>query len=601
MIPMQKITQYALLLSSAIFTSLICASTAIAAGTTAVSPSIDQTNLERETLPASSVVNQESISTSPELISAATELSVENSQAEPPVAPEERLAQVTSVSALADNTPDLAQVTSVSQLSDVRPNDWAFQALQSLVERYGCIVGYPDRTYRGNRALTRYEFAAGLNACLDKIQELIAAATADFVRREDLEVIKRLQEEFAAELAVLRGRIESLEVRTATLEKQQFSTTSRLNGEVIFALSSILAGDLADGREADRIPTFGDRIRLNIESSFSGRDLLTTRLQANNIVPLGGSTSAGQGLGPLLTNEGRLEFDGDSGNQFGLGLLRYRFPLGERTNVYIAGAGNGFVDLDASAQLTPYFDGSAVSLFGLRNPIYNYSFGAGLGLRHQFNDLIELNFGYLVPDFIASNPQQKNGLFDGQYGALAQMILNVSPTARIGFTYINAYSPFPSRLQPEDAFNLGATGSNLANSNFGRPVNINAYGISGVVNLSPNIALSGWVGYANHRYIGRGDGQVWNWLVGVAFPDLISRGSTGGIMVGMEPKLTRIDNNVNGGQADRDTSLHVELFYKYRLNDNISITPGVIWLTAPNHDARNDDVFIGVLRTVFYF
>ncbi|HEY9301337.1 MAG TPA: iron uptake porin, partial [Phormidium sp.] len=58
----------------------------------------------------------------------------------------------------------IEQVTSVSQLSDVQPTDWAFQALQSLVERYGCIEGYPDRTYRGNRAITRYEFAAGLNA-----------------------------------------------------------------------------------------------------------------------------------------------------------------------------------------------------------------------------------------------------------------------------------------------------------------------------------------------------------------------------------------------------------------------------------------------------
>jgi uncharacterized protein involved in exopolysaccharide biosynthesis len=39
----------------------------------------------------------------------------------------------------------MEQVTSVTQLSDVRPTDWAFQALQSLVERYGCIAGYPDR------------------------------------------------------------------------------------------------------------------------------------------------------------------------------------------------------------------------------------------------------------------------------------------------------------------------------------------------------------------------------------------------------------------------------------------------------------------------
>jgi len=49
------------------------------------------------------------------------------------------------------------------------------------------------------------------------------------------------------------------------------------------------------------------------------------------------------------------------------------------------------------------------------------------------------------------------------------------------------------------------------------------------------------------------------------------------------------------------TWLHVEGFYRFRISDNIAITPGVIWLTVPNHDDRNDDVFIGVLRTVFYF
>jgi hypothetical protein len=124
------------------------------------------------------------------------------------------------------------QVTSVSQLTDVKPTDWAFQALQSLVERYGCIVGYPDKTYRGNRALSRYEFAAGVNACLDRINELLAAATADLVKKEDLIALQKLQEEFAAELAALRGRVDALAARTATLEKQQFSATTKLNGLV---------------------------------------------------------------------------------------------------------------------------------------------------------------------------------------------------------------------------------------------------------------------------------------------------------------------------------------------------------------------------------
>ncbi|MCA6612651.1 MAG: carbohydrate porin, partial [Pseudanabaena sp. M158S2SP1A06QC] len=115
-------------------------------------------------------------------------------------------------------------VTSVSQLSDVRPTDWAFTALQSLIERYGCIAGYPDRTFRGNQATSRYEFAAGLNACLDKINEIISAGLADKVGKEDLATLQKLQEEFAAELATLRGRVDALDAKTAKLEAQQFST-----------------------------------------------------------------------------------------------------------------------------------------------------------------------------------------------------------------------------------------------------------------------------------------------------------------------------------------------------------------------------------------
>ncbi|MCL6754931.1 carbohydrate porin [Nostoc sp. CCCryo 231-06] len=139
------------------------------------------------------------------------------------------------------------QVNSVSQLSDIKPSDWAFQALQSLVERYGCIAGYPDATYRGNRALSRYEFAAGLNACLDRVNELIAVGTNDLVKKEDLAVLQNLQTEFAAELTTLRGRVDTLEAHTATLEAQQFSTTTRLNAQIITAVSDTF-GNRVGGR-----------------------------------------------------------------------------------------------------------------------------------------------------------------------------------------------------------------------------------------------------------------------------------------------------------------------------------------------------------------
>ncbi len=73
----------------------------------------------------------------------------------------------------------LQQINSIQQLRDVSPLDWSYEALKNLVENYGCIVGYPDRTYRGDRALTRNEFAAGLNACLQQLERrLLEARTA---------------------------------------------------------------------------------------------------------------------------------------------------------------------------------------------------------------------------------------------------------------------------------------------------------------------------------------------------------------------------------------------------------------------------------------
>jgi porin len=129
------------------------------------------------------------------------------------------------------------QITSVNQLADVQPTDWAFQALQSLVERYSCISGYPNRTFRGNQAVSRYEFAAGLSACLDRINELLAA-TSNNLMRQDLETLRRLQAAFTTELATLRSRVDSLEVQTATLESQHFSTTTKLRGFVIMAANA---------------------------------------------------------------------------------------------------------------------------------------------------------------------------------------------------------------------------------------------------------------------------------------------------------------------------------------------------------------------------
>ncbi len=519
--------------------------------------------------------------------------------AQPP-APSNVLEQINQYSAEGGSEDAVGQVTSVSQLSDVRPTDWAFQALQSLVERYGCIAGYPDGTFRGNRAMTRYEFAAGLNACLDKVTELIKAGTTNLATKEDLASIQKLQEEFAAELATLRGRVDALESRTSELEANQFSTTTKLNGEVVFALTGIAGGDDANGREADKTTAFGSRVRLNFDTSFSGKDLLRTRLQVLNL----GSFSTNN----TKTAEGELRFNagpfGEASNTVALDALFYQFPLGKSTTVILeanAGAADDFTNT-----VNPYFDGDggsgALSNFGTRNPIYYLTAGSGIALRHQFGEKLELSLGYLAGN--AASPTRGNGLFNGSYGALAQLTFKPTSTMALGLTYVNSYnfvtgtgsnaSNFPARL-----------GSFGIDSDSNLPVSSNSYGAQASLKLGRRIALGGWAGYTNQRILSnlgsvqRGDQKIWNWAVTLAFPDLLKEGNVAGILVGMEPRVTSSTNNTL--PEDKDTSLHIEGFYQFKLSDNISITPGVIWLTAPDHNKNNSDLVIGVVRTTFTF
>ena len=500
------------------------------------------------------------------------------------------LQQINQYSAEGSDESAAGQVTSVSQLSDVRPTDWAFQALQSLVERYGCIAGYPDGTFRGNRAMTRYEFAAGLNACLDKVTELIKSGTGSLATKEDLASVQRLQEEFAAELATLRGRVDALEARTSELEANQFSTTTKLNGEVIFALTGIARGDDAEGRKADRTTAFGSRVRLNFDTSFSGKDLLRTRLQVLNL----GAFSTNN----TKTAEGELRFNavpfGTASNTVALDALLYQFPLGKSTTVILeanAGAADDFTNT-----VNPYFDGDggsgALSNFGTRNPIYYLTAGSGIALRHQFGEKLELSLGYLAPN--AANPTRGNGLFNGSYGGLAQLTFKPTSSMTLGLTYLNSYNA------------VTGTGSNA--SNFPARLSSNSYGAEASWRLNRSIALGGWAGYTNQRILSnlgtpgsiqRGDQKIWNWAVTLAFPDLLKEGNVAGILVGMEPRVTSSTNRTL--PEDKDTSLHIEGFYQFKLSDNISITPSLIWLTAPDHNKSNSDLVIGVVRTTFTF
>ncbi|URD50166.1 iron uptake porin [Chroococcidiopsis sp. CCNUC1] len=478
----------------------------------------------------------------------------------------------------------MSQVTSVSQLSDVQPSDWAFQALQSLVERYGVIAGYPDSTFRGDRAMTRYEFAAGLNAALERINEQIA--TGNPITQTDLATLQKLQTDFATELVTLRGRVDRLEVQTAQLESNQFSTTTKLEGTVIFALS-----DAFGGAGDDNNTVLQSRSRLAFETSFTGKDLLTTRLDFGNFEQF-----------DLPTDEGRLGFDSNTEGSVELGNLEYELPVGEKITLLFQ-----FNDSDSddfTDVINPLFEDSdtgAISRFGRRNPIYRVpNSNTGIGARLQLSEAMSFDFAYLAGD--ANDPAAGAGLFNGDYGAIAQLTLTPSDRLAVGLTYIHSYGAAGQGLDT----GTGSTAANLTQigtPDLELPVVGNSYGIEASYRISEDFAIGGWVGYTAARAIGLGDGSIWNYAITLGFPDLGKEGNLGGIIIGMQPKLTGTSSGLRaiGQSSDPNTSIHVEGFYRYQATDNISITPGLIWLTAPNHNTENEDIVIGTIRTAFEF
>ncbi|MEH2132390.1 MAG: iron uptake porin [Nostoc sp.] len=505
------------------------------------------------------------------------------------------------------SNPAMEQVTSVSQLSDIKPTDWAFQALQSLVERYGVIAGYPNQTFQGNRAMTRYEFAAGLNAALARINELVSAGTSDLLRKEDLETLQKLQNQFAPELAQLRGRVDSLETRTAAVQAQQFSTTTKLVGQVETVIGGVVAGNnVVTKQPAAHNFTFQDAVTLKLNTSFNGTDQLRVTLGAGNITSLGGTRS-----GLLGTSDGKTSDNASPlfpNNQLYVSGVRYRYLLGGNTAINVFAQSDGAFELGLSGTINPYFEGSAangISRYSRRNMVYDYGdTGAGVAILHNFGKQLELGLEYTSIN--GNNPTDNNGLFDGRYVALGQLLYSSrNSNLRLALTYANTYSP--PNTTGLSGTNFGPViGSNLANSTVaGAGTLANLYGAEAFYRITPSVALNGWVGYSAHRYLGQGDAEVWDWGAGLAFPDLFQKGSLGGIFVGMEPKLTSLSPNVNlgagNGVADKDTSLHIEGFYQYQVNDNIAITPGVIWITAPDFNADNPDTVIVWLRTTFKF
>lgn len=90
--------------------------------------------------------------------------------------------------------------------SDVPAGHWAYDAVGKLVKA-GLVDGYTDKTFKGDRTMSRYEFSFIVAKALDKFE------TAD---ESNKELIDKLSSEFAGELNRLGARVAKVEAKTNT-------------------------------------------------------------------------------------------------------------------------------------------------------------------------------------------------------------------------------------------------------------------------------------------------------------------------------------------------------------------------------------------------
>ena len=489
-----------------------------------------------------------------------------------------------------------AALTTQSEATDaVKPGDWQYTALQGVAAKYGCGSNLT------NQPVSQLEFARVLNTCLAKVEPLLAqqspSAQPPAVTVADLEVIKRLTQEYRAQLTEIDVRLTGADKKIAQAQANQFSTTTKLKGEVIFNLAGTTSGSNSNNT------VLGDRVRLLFETSFNGQDRLWTRLSTGNQPGVTGNLKNGS------TAEGAQVSESNGNNAVGVDWLAYQFPV-SNTNVYIA-AYNG-IHVDYAPSYSPNFDdftggNGALSNFAESSPIYKIGGGAGIGTSLPIADtgLKSVTLGYFAGAASANKTTPGQGLFNGDYALLGQLNFKLSDKLDAGLTYVNSYhtgnNPLygfggpggtSDRLNPNSAANPnsgGLTGTGSANQNFGG-ANANSYGAAFAYKASDTLAFNGFVVNTSANKANFGKQDIWSYGAGVSVPNIDGKGGLAGLLVGTEPYV--------GGQGT--VPYHVEGFYKYKFSDNLSITPGLIYLTAPNQTSGNS-ALIGVIRSTFTF
>lgn len=456
------------------------------------------------------------------------------------------------------------RVLTVDELSDVQPSDWAYQALKSIIERYDLDLGYPDGTYRGNRSITRYEFAAAVTAALDALLE--RQDRSETVLQEDLNTLAQLQINYQEALNELDARLDNrIQPRIERLEERQFSATTQLRGQFVLGLT--------DGNNRSKT-TFVDRLRLNLTTQFSSDARLFTQLEAGNngqdaIAAVHNRENNLLGTTGLLAGAGGLDYV-EVGNQLRLRRLYASFQPTDGITVTVGPklAPGDFLDRNRFADSS---DVNFNSSFFFNNPLIvqnqvDRPGGAGVAVAWDLQPFT-LTGVYAAAD--AADPEM-GGFWRDRYQTSLELEYAPDPAWTVRLQYTHA------EIDGTDIDALGINGEWAVNPYLGLFARLGRgdyHGYNTVLSRDLDLSPVTWAAGMNVR----------NWPV---------PGNVAGVAIG-QPFVSNDLGNAS--------QINFEAFYHLQLSDNLSLTPALIVVGNADNDSRSETTWQGVLRTVFSF
>jgi len=361
-----------------------------------------------------------------------------------------------------------------------------------------------------------------------------------------------------------------------------------MSGKALFVIGSMDKED--DSSYEQEATTFNYTYQLNLKSSFTGKDMLYTRIKTGNFTT--DTQFADKSMGTYLsaTNTG--------GNTLSVDKLWYQFPIGDNVKAWVGPRIENYYML-ASA---PSIYKPVLKQFALGGNGGAYGASTSPGFGFAWTQSVESRS---QPRFaVSTNYAAKNGATsDKDHGIFGEKSVSNwltkveygSPRWQVSAAVSFKECPDTDHCWTDSYY---STSKGKARTGDHSTVGLRGYWKPVDTGMVPAISAGLDLGYVDdHGDYGADTKETVAWMIGLGWKDAFVDGNKAGIAFGQRQHATDIED---GSSDPGDENFVWEAYYTFKVSDNITITPA-IFAGEDVYDSSDDDVFGTVVVTQFKF